>query len=317
MIHVVKATWVAASLKMGKMKNPRTYSPDPALFMNDVVICCGDIPTGDKEAIEGGVLAMGGQIAPALSKMVTHLIALDLSEERCQLAISKRLNLLIVLPHWFDDCLKVGRRISERPYTLPDPEILNQVDAAPIPAARTSQQIRDATSPDPTNEPIPPIHTAHLEPPRAIKAFAGKNVKLGDDLSIGTKLRGIITEMIKAGGGDVVTKVEEADIFICTFRSGPDYIKASQNGKDVGNLSWLYYLITQRKAFPASRSTRSVYQAIQAKRECTLRISSERPERNSQRHSSRTTHTSSLPTRTARSVKQRRSGASWSLTISG
>lgn len=101
MIHVVKPAWVTASLNTNKAKNPRTYSPDPALFMSDVVICCGDIPTGDKEAIEGGVLAMGGQIAPGLSKQVTHLIALDLSEERCQLAISKRLQLMIVLPHWY------------------------------------------------------------------------------------------------------------------------------------------------------------------------------------------------------------------------
>jgi hypothetical protein len=100
MVHVVKPAWVMASINTNKMKNPRSYSPDPALFMNDVVICCGDIPTGDKEAIEGGVLAMGGQIAPGLSKQVTHLIALDMGEERCQLAVSKRLQLTIVLPHW-------------------------------------------------------------------------------------------------------------------------------------------------------------------------------------------------------------------------
>jgi hypothetical protein len=102
MIHVVRPAWVTASRSINKTKNPRTYSPDPALFMNEVVICCGDIPSGDKEAIEGGVMAMGGQIAPSLSKQVTHLIALDLSEERCQLAISKRLQLMIVLPHWYD-----------------------------------------------------------------------------------------------------------------------------------------------------------------------------------------------------------------------
>jgi hypothetical protein len=101
MIHVVRPAWVSASLSLSKMKNPRTYSPDPALFMNDVVICCGDIPSGDKEAIEGGVMATGGQIAPGLSKQVTHLIALDLADERCQLAISKRLQLMIVLPHWY------------------------------------------------------------------------------------------------------------------------------------------------------------------------------------------------------------------------
>jgi hypothetical protein len=100
MIHVVKPTWIDASLQSNKAKNPRTYSPDPALFMNEVVVCCGDIPSGDKEAIEGGVLALGGQCAPSLSKLVTHLVALDVSEPRCQLAISKRLQLSIVLPHW-------------------------------------------------------------------------------------------------------------------------------------------------------------------------------------------------------------------------
>jgi hypothetical protein len=100
MVHVVKPAWVTASLSVRKLKNPRTYSPDPALFMSDVVICCGNIPSGDKEAIEGGVLAMGGQIAPSLSKQVTHLIALNMADERCQLAISKKLHLKIVLPHW-------------------------------------------------------------------------------------------------------------------------------------------------------------------------------------------------------------------------
>jgi hypothetical protein len=145
----------------------------------------------------------------------------------------------------FDDCLKVGRRISERPYILPDPEILKPVTAEdPIPAARTSQQIRDATSPDPSNMTLPPTIPPHLEPPRAIKAFAGKNVMLDEDLKISSKLRGVITGMIKAGGGDVVSKVDRSDIYVCNYREGDNYVKASQDGKDVGNLSWLYYLIT-------------------------------------------------------------------------
>ncbi|KAJ4367427.1 regulator of Ty1 Transposition [Neocucurbitaria cava] len=243
LIHVVKPSWVESSIQAGKTKNPRTYSPDPALFMNEVVVCCGAIPTGDKEAIEGGVLAMGGQIAPVLSKTVTHLIALDLDDPRCQLAISKRLQAMMVLPHWFDDCLKVGRRISERPYTLPDPEIL-LVEAGAIPPTRTSPLIRDATTPDPINDPLPPTPTVFSETPRAIKTFAGKQVKLGEDLNISSKLRGIITGMIKAGGGDVTSKIVDADIYICNYREGSDYIRASQDEKDVGNLGWLYYLIT-------------------------------------------------------------------------
>lgn len=100
MIHVVKPAWITASIQAMKTKNPRTYSPDPALFMSETIVCCGDIPSGDKEAIEGGVLALGGQVMPALSRQVTHLIALTLEDSRCQLAISKRLNCKIVLPHW-------------------------------------------------------------------------------------------------------------------------------------------------------------------------------------------------------------------------
>jgi hypothetical protein len=243
MIHVVKPTWVEQSLKGNKTKNPRTYSPDPALFMNEVVICCGSLPSGDREAIQGGVLAMGGQFTEQLSRTVTHLISLDLDDHRCQMAISKRLNLTIVLPHWFDDCLKVGRRISERPYTLPDPDILN-VELSAVPTARTSQQIRDATTPDPVNEPIPQTSSVISESPRAIKAFSGKRVKLGEDLNLNSRLKGIISGMIKNGGGNMTSNIKEADIYVCSYRDGDDYVKASQDGKDVGNLSWLYYLIT-------------------------------------------------------------------------
>ena len=50
--------------------------------------------------------------------------------------------------------------------------------------------------------------------------------------------------MIKAGGGSITNKVGDADIYVCAYRDGSDYVAASQSGKDVGNLGWLYYLIT-------------------------------------------------------------------------
>lgn len=142
----------------------------------------------------------------------------------------------------FDDCLKVGRRINERPYTLPDPEILN-IEAGPIPATKTSPQIREATNPDP-NDAFPPTPPAHLESPRAIRAFDSKKVMLGEDLNLNEHLKGVITGLIKAGGGQITTSIEEAHIYVCNYRDGEDYVKASQANKDVGNLSWLYFLIT-------------------------------------------------------------------------
>jgi hypothetical protein len=80
--------------------NPRQFSPDHNLILNDVVIACADIPDGDKEAIAGGVLAMGGIYSGQLSKLVTHLIALSDQDERCILARDKRLKCKILIPHW-------------------------------------------------------------------------------------------------------------------------------------------------------------------------------------------------------------------------
>lgn len=101
MIHVVKPSFIEGCLATKKIKNPRSYSPDPALFMHDIVACCGEgLPEGDKEAIHGGVLAMGGQYGVQLSKMTTHLIALSMDDPRCEIAVKKHLPLKIVLPHW-------------------------------------------------------------------------------------------------------------------------------------------------------------------------------------------------------------------------
>ena len=241
MIHVVKPTWVDDCIAVHKIKNPRTYSPDPALFMHDIVVCCADgIPEGDKEAIWGGVLAMGGQYGTQLSKFTTHLIALDMEDARCEMAVKKRLNIKIVLPHWFNDCLKVGGRVSERPYLLPDPEIMN-VEAGPIPNTVTSA-IRDATDPEPAGPPASPP-PPHLAPATAIKAFHSKNVMLGADLNLNNPLKDVIASKIVAGGGSIVNAVGKADIYVCNYREGDDYVKASQAGKDVGNLSWLYYIM--------------------------------------------------------------------------
>ncbi|CAI6241864.1 unnamed protein product [Periconia digitata] len=244
LINVVKPKFIDDCLAANKVKNPRSYSPDTALFMSDVVVCVADLPEGDQDAIVGGVLAMGGQHAQGLSKAVTHLFALSMDDQRCRLAVDKRLALKIVLPHWFDDCLKVGRRLNERPYTLPDPEILN-INAGTIRAPTLNANIVDAINPEPTNDPATPF--AHLEDPRAIKAFSNKQVKIGEDLNINDRLRGIITDVIEAGGGLMTEDIDEADIYICNYRDGEDYIKASQKKIDVGNLSWLYYLITHNQ----------------------------------------------------------------------
>ncbi|KAG0160012.1 hypothetical protein PDIDSM_7539 [Penicillium digitatum] len=216
LIPVVKPQWVNTSLTKRKLANPRQYSPDPRLFMNDVVVTCGDIPEGDKDAIIGGVVAKGGLYAPRVSQMVTHLVDLTADSDKARIVQAKKLNVKIVLPHWFDDCLKLGRRIDERPYILPDPEILRVGPDTPIRWQENKDLVNGVSS----------------------------NIMLSPDLGIGSHLQESIKTVLEQGGATMISNVDGADSLICRFREGFAYRTASRLNIDVGNLAWLYRLMT-------------------------------------------------------------------------
>lgn len=77
-----------------------------------------------------------------------------------------------------------------------------------------------------------------------LTVFNEKSVMLSEDLFITKRLKEIVQGLIEDGGGQITDSVEDCDYFICQYRDGDQYIRASQEGKHVGNLSWLYHLIT-------------------------------------------------------------------------
>ncbi|TVY40689.1 BRCT-containing protein [Lachnellula occidentalis] len=237
MISVVKPAWITQSLLKNKQAQPRPYTPDPNLIFSDITISCADIPTGDKDAIIGAVLAMGGAESNSLTKLTTHICALTVDHPKCQQAIEKGLKCKIVLPHWFDDCLKLGKRIDERPYCLPDPEIfqMKPEDALAIP---DSDRLLGASSPHPDTLPISTNNLRHLD------VFRNKKVMMSKDLEINSRLLKVLEDLIVNGDGSITNSVHNADMFVCHWREGRDYTIASRAGIDVGNLSWLYHLIT-------------------------------------------------------------------------
>ncbi|KAH0536184.1 hypothetical protein FGG08_006923 [Glutinoglossum americanum] len=241
-VSVVKPEWVDVSASRKRLLPVRPYNPDPRLFFSGVVITCADIPEGDKDAIVGGVLSMGGLYTNGVTKLVTHIVALTEENDKCRQAASRGIRAKVVLPHWFDDCLKLGKKIDERPYSLPGPEIglLTLADPVIMPS---SPDLKGAVSAYPPE--APPIS---VEAPsslrRGFKVFKDKKIMLSDDLGLGSRLRGTVEDLIASGGGSVTGSVHKADIFICQYREGSNYITASRAGKDVGNLTWLYYLIT-------------------------------------------------------------------------
>lgn len=141
----------------------------------------------------------------------------------------------------FDDCFKLGKRIDEKPYLLPEPEILKKSpeDDLEIPVNRN---LDGATSAVPTY--LPPDLNG-VRPPATV--FQDKRVMLSKDLNVNKRQNNAIREIIINGGGGMVEEVDDCDMFICQYRDGPQYIKAAQSCKEVGNMSWLYYLIVHNQ----------------------------------------------------------------------
>ena len=141
----------------------------------------------------------------------------------------------------FDDCFKLGKRIDEKPYLLPEPEILKKTpeDDLEIPV---NENLDGATSANPTY--LPPDSNS-ARPPATV--FQDKRVMLSWDLNVNARQNKAIREIITNGGGKMVSNVADCDMFICQYRDGPQYIQAAQSCKEVGNMSWLYYLIVHNQ----------------------------------------------------------------------
>lgn len=243
MVPVVTSDWVKISIQRGRLAQVRPFSPDPRMIFSDVVLTCADIPLMDKEAIIGATMALGGSESKDINRTTTHICALSLDHPKCQTALEKKLKCKIVLPHWFDDCFRLGKRIDEGPYLLPEAEILHKrpEDNIPIPS---SEHLEGATSAIP-DMPLTGGKTEEGRPKLIV--FAKRKVLLSADLPINDRLRNTLRELITNGGGEIVEEVDACDMFICQFRDGEQYVKAAQCGKDVGNLAWLYHLIVHNE----------------------------------------------------------------------
>lgn len=101
MIPTVTPAWVSASLLKNKEAQFRPYNPDPNNFFTGITVSCADLPQGDKDAIIGAVLAMGGQESSSVTRLTTHVCALSVDHPKCQAVLEKRLKCKIVLPHWY------------------------------------------------------------------------------------------------------------------------------------------------------------------------------------------------------------------------
>lgn len=232
--------WIKVSASRGKLQDARRYSPDPRQFFTGVCVTCSELPSGDKEAIYGGVLALGGQYSDALVKGTTHVVALTLDSDKVREVLSRpRAGVQVVLPHWFDDCLRLRRRIPSEPYCFPHPKILqtNQTTGPP-PALSQDSDFRYLCD----------SRISDLEPPETDEdIFGGKKIFLSIDLDLGPRLLKTVCAVLGVANGILARNLASADVYIGKYRDGAQYLTAARSNKIVGNYTWILYCVARGK----------------------------------------------------------------------
>ncbi|ODV77123.1 uncharacterized protein CANTADRAFT_8274 [Suhomyces tanzawaensis NRRL Y-17324] len=240
MIPITTPKWVYESIAAKRTLNPKLYNPDPKLFLKDCFVCVADnLPEGDKEVIYGAVSAFGGSYLDALTRYTTHLIALDLTNEKSIIAYSavngpqeELLDIKIVMPHWVDHCLTMGNKLDETPYLLTSKE----------------KQKWEYSTPDLnlliSHEDLP-VGTQFSS-----KFFQEKSFYIAPDYNLSERLTGSIKTLIENHGGKVSPRfdIETVDVYIGKYRSGNAYHHSCRSKRIiVGNINWLYGIIVTEK----------------------------------------------------------------------
>ncbi|OMJ19626.1 BRCT-containing protein 1 [Smittium culicis] len=268
-IKVVTPAWVDRSIRTGKIQPEEFFSCDlDENIFSGMVVTASQLPVSDREALYGGISAYGGQYRPNLVKDVTHLVLLTGTGSKYeQVLANPKLNIKIILPHWFEQCINLGILIDDKPYLFPDPKIFNMVTSslkAPqesyISLSQTLEKdyvTRDEFNNfDVTQYLNDTLTIPHEDSDHPTKlALKNHNVALSLDLyknappEFIAKIKKSVLDM----GGDFITpsrnsnnhliwshsEFAKIDILVCQYRAGLDYFAATMLGKLVGSVIWL------------------------------------------------------------------------------
>ncbi|PVU90555.1 hypothetical protein BB561_004823 [Smittium simulii] len=131
-VKIVKPKWIEDSIRLNSLQPEEAYDPDVSKIFSGMIVTATQLPVNDREALYGGVIAYGGQYRQNLAKGVTHMVLLTGSGSKYQQILSNpQLNIKLILPHWFEQCINLGILIDDKPYLFPDPPIFLMLNNQP------------------------------------------------------------------------------------------------------------------------------------------------------------------------------------------
>ncbi|KIK88110.1 hypothetical protein PAXRUDRAFT_802378 [Paxillus rubicundulus Ve08.2h10] len=255
-LKIVSDRWVDRSVVMGKIQPEQYYSPEPAMIFSGIVACATDLPASDLEVLSAGITALGGQWRIGLTRDVTHLFAIRPGTDKVYntaLHFAPQTHMSILTPHWFDDSVRLGRRLPEVPYAWPDPPVLRpgamltiEDDQGVTDSKRKRKKVADA-------EVLGEEGASVSIEGEKDRVWGGRRILLSHSLELGKGSREAVEAGIRRTGGVLVKihttgdeqdaeekAVDECDVLITRWRSGKAYFKAVRASLLIGTLTWLF-----------------------------------------------------------------------------
>ncbi|KAI8139395.1 hypothetical protein BJV82DRAFT_627111 [Fennellomyces sp. T-0311] len=255
---VVTPFWVKRAILNGFVHDPIFYSPKAEMIFSGMVVTAPTLPDSDKIAICAGLQQFGGQYRDSLTKDTTHLVAISEYGRSYERAAARQMP--IILPHYFDACLKARRRIRLDMYSFPNPPLL----CAPTTVDRERKE-DEADKKDKTKV-YSPLQDL-IYPPYASR-FGDEEYQIemktpderflqGDCIYVEPgvvhpseedALKSWLEYLQNEAGATIANEYDKdrVTIVIALNRSTPTYIQASQDGKIVASKWWLTNTISRR-----------------------------------------------------------------------
>lgn len=112
----------------------------------------------------------------------------------------------VLTPHWFDDSVRVGRRVPEGPYLWPDPKVLQPgmqvaMDEDDVEIGESGEKKRKKSSETRLSSPMAMEEAERRE---GVNVWAGRRLLLSRSLELGQGHREAVEANIQRAGGTVV-----------------------------------------------------------------------------------------------------------------
>ncbi|KAJ3205438.1 hypothetical protein HK099_000825 [Clydaea vesicula] len=221
-------------------------------MFENMIITAIQLDVNDLPILYGAVMAYGGQYRDSFTDDITHFVCLKPEGTDYEKAL--KLNLKIVLPHFFNDCLKIKRNLPIEPYLFPNPMLFNCNPEDFL--TRNNMNVKSRKS-----------GKLELDTEKTLFLsdycfFLSQSFVSALPLS---EYNDIIEKLSTFGASFVETYKENlVQIVLLETRDSYDYVNAINDGKIVANLYWVQEVI--KKKFFIDPGEFIFYQPIPSKK---------------------------------------------------